>query len=672
MLRLVSLVGLVLLVGLCYALSRNRRAVSFRLIAGGLLVQLTFGGVFLYWDTGNRWLRDLGAGVKSFLDLGQRGTEFVFGDLARASSDRNLVLLVSADGVEFESVGILGEGRAPSLLTLPDGRVLAVYQAFGDRGPHAFDEPVLRTLDSGSGRWSPPRPVAVAGIPADYRGPFDPELVNLGGDRLRLYFTLYPGRGEGLRDFASHGFPAIHSAVSEDGGATFRYEPGTRMAITNQLLAHPTVARLGDNWHLYAPAAPGQAWHATSIDGLAFGAAERIDLPLRSVNVRGTILVDGDTLRMFGTGGDNGFAAESVDGRTWRLVPTHLRGGSDPGVTKVADGTYLMARSDRPGVGFVFATQILPTLIFFSSIMGVLYYLGIMPRLVQAMARVMARVLGTSGAESLSACGNVFVGQTEAPLLVRPFLPKMTMSELHAVMTGGFATIAGGVFALYVGFGVDPGHLMVASVMAAPAGLVCSKLLWPETEVSETMGEVRLADEKNASNVVEAAAKGATDGLQLALNVGAMLIAFLGLVAVLDWMLAGIGGWMGLSELSVGWLLGWLFSPIAAVMGVPANEILTLGGLLGTKIALTELVAYSQLGGMIADETISARTALIASFALCGFANFGSVAIQIGGLGAMAPERRGDLSRLAFRSMFAGALATCMTACLAGALTEVS
>ncbi len=313
-------------------------------------------------------------------------------------------------------------------------------------------------------------------------------------------------------------------------------------------------------------------------------------------------------------------------------------------------------------LGFIFATQVLPTLIFFSAFMAVLYHLGIMQLVVRAMAVVMTRLMGISGSESLSACGNVFIGQTEAPLLVRPFLARMTESELHTVMTGGFATIAGGVFALYVGFGIDPGHLMVASVMAVPAGLVCSKVLWPETEQSETMGRVVMHEEKTASNVVEAAANGAIDGLKLALNVGAMLIAFLGLVAVINWTL-------GVAGLSLDQLLGWLFSPIAAVMGVPFGEITALGELLGTKIVLTELVAYQELGQM--RDQLSPRTVLIASFALCGFANIGSVAIQIGGLGAMAPERKGDLARLAFRAMFAGAIATCMTACLAGALSDV-
>jgi concentrative nucleoside transporter, CNT family len=333
----------------------------------------------------------------------------------------------------------------------------------------------------------------------------------------------------------------------------------------------------------------------------------------------------------------------------------------------LADKGRVDAALPGPEHGFLFAFQVLPTLIFFSSFMTVLYYLGIMQWIVRGMAWVMVRVLGTSGSESLSACANVFVGQTEAPLLVRPFLKHMTMSELHAIMVGGFATIAGGVFALYVGMGVSAGHLMVASVMAVPAGLICSKMLWPETEPSQTLGTVARIETEPYGNVVEAAAAGAGVGLKLALNVGAMLIAFLGLVAVLNYALGVLP-----FDLSVQKLLGWLFWPIAAVMGVPSGEVSTLSQLLGTKIVLTELVAYSELGTLIKDGAVSPRTQLIASFALCGFANLGSVAIQIGGLGAMAPERRGDLSRLGLRAMFAGALATCMTACVAGVLAEAA
>ncbi|MCA8955412.1 MAG: NupC/NupG family nucleoside CNT transporter [Planctomycetes bacterium] len=317
-------------------------------------------------------------------------------------------------------------------------------------------------------------------------------------------------------------------------------------------------------------------------------------------------------------------------------------------------------------IGFVFATQVLPTLIFFSSFMAVLYYLGIMQRIVQLMAAVMARLLGTSGSESLSACGNIFVGQTEAPLMVKPYLPRMTQSEIHAVMTGGYCTIAGGVFALYVAYGVPAGHLMVASVMAVPAGLVCTKMMWPETEASETMGKVVTTARSESRSVVEAAASGAADGLKLALNVGAMLIAFLGLVAVINWGFSAVQ--VGGAPLTLERMLGWLFFPVAAVMGVQSSEIGILAELLGKKIVLTELLAYKDLGPMIQKHEISPRTGMIASFALCGFANLGSIAIQIGGLSVMAPGRQSEIATLAVRAMWTGALATCMTACVAGAL----
>lgn len=314
--------------------------------------------------------------------------------------------------------------------------------------------------------------------------------------------------------------------------------------------------------------------------------------------------------------------------------------------------------------GFIFAAQVLPTLIFFSSFMAVLYHLGVMQQVVRAMAVVMMRLMRLSGAESLSACANVFLGQTEAPLMVRPFLARATASELHAIMTGGFATIAGSVFALYVAYGIEPGFLMVASVMAVPAGLVCSKIMWPETGTPETLGSARTVKDRPHANVVEAAAAGAGDGLHLALNVAAMLIAFLGIVAVLNWGLGAIS-----PELTIQSILSWVFYPIACVMGVRAEDVDALARLLGTKIVLTELVAYGDLAKMKAD--LAPRTVMIASFALCGFANVGSVAVQIGGLGAMAPERKSEIARLGFRTMLAGALATCMTASVAGVISAV-
>lgn len=325
-------------------------------------------------------------------------------------------------------------------------------------------------------------------------------------------------------------------------------------------------------------------------------------------------------------------------------------------------------------IGFVFATQVLPTLIFFSSLMAVLYHLGVMQLVVRLMARLMAWLMGTSGSESLSACSNIFVGQTEAPLMVKPYINKMTGSELHAIMVGGYCTIAGGVFALYIGFGVDPGHLMVASVMAVPAGLVCTKVLMPEVEESETMGVVVDLAKSESGSVVESASTGAIDGLKLALNVGGMLIAFLGLVAVVNWALGGVvlqsgpGGEPTL-RLSLELILGYVFYPIAYLIGAETGQTMQLSELLGLKIVATELVAYREMDSMVKAELITERTRLLASFALCGFANLGSVAIQIGGLSAMAPNRRSEIARLAVKAMWCGALVTCMTAAMAGLLS---
>ncbi len=319
-----------------------------------------------------------------------------------------------------------------------------------------------------------------------------------------------------------------------------------------------------------------------------------------------------------------------------------------------------------------FAFWILPTIVFFSSLMSMLYHLGVMQVVVRAIAWVMVRTLGTSGAESLSAAGNIFVGQTEAPLLVKPFIRDMTRSELMAVMTGGFATVAGGVMGAYVKFleGVPniAGHLVMASIMSAPAALAIAKVMVPETGKPVTTGTIDMEFEKTATNFIEAAGNGANEGMKLALNVAAMLIAIVGLVAMFDWMVGLIPIAVGGEALSLSMILGWIFAPIAFVMGVPLSECLIVGRLLGEKIVLTEFVAYINLGTIIGSEVpqISERSAVIASYALCGFANFASIGIQLGGIGGIAPERMGDLASLGFRAMFAGVLAACMTGAVAG------
>jgi CNT family concentrative nucleoside transporter len=312
-------------------------------------------------------------------------------------------------------------------------------------------------------------------------------------------------------------------------------------------------------------------------------------------------------------------------------------------------------------LGIVFAIHVLPIIIFFTSLMAILYHLGIMQRLIQGVAWVMRRTMKTSGAETLSVSANIFVGQTEAPVVVRPYLGRLTMSELMAVMTGGFATVAGSVMAAYVRFGIDAGHLLTASVLSAPAALVMAKIMLPETETPDAVDEVAPVHERQHANILEAAAAGASDGVKLALNVGGMLIAFIALVAMVNHGL----GWIGTSLQEI---FCWIFSPLAWAMGVPWSEARTFGNLLGTKIAVNEFVGYIELVRAAESGALSPRSVIIGTYALCGFANFSSLAIQIGGIGAMAPERRGDLARLGLRAMFAGAFASWLTACIAGVL----
>ena len=338
------------------------------------------------------------------------------------------------------------------------------------------------------------------------------------------------------------------------------------------------------------------------------------------------------------------------------------------------------ARADK--FGFVFAFQVLPTIIFFAAFMSVLYHLGIMQWVVKGMAWVITKVMNVSGAETLSVCANAFIGQTEAPLVVKPYILRMTQSELLALMVGGMATIAGGVLGAYVQMlgGADTAqqlffakHLMAASIMAAPATLVIAKILYPETEQPLTRGEVRMEVEKVTANVIDAAASGAADGLKLALNVGAMLLAFSALIALVNAPLTWIGDISGLAEMlgkptNLANLLGFVLAPIAWLIGVPWGDAVTVGGLIGEKVVLNEFVAYAHLSEIKA--TLSPQAALISTYALCGFANFSSIAIQIGGIGGIAPERRADLARFGLKAVLGGSLATFMTATIAGVLSQ--
>jgi CNT family concentrative nucleoside transporter len=325
--------------------------------------------------------------------------------------------------------------------------------------------------------------------------------------------------------------------------------------------------------------------------------------------------------------------------------------------------------------GFFFAFQVLPTVIFIAAFFAVLYHFGVMQFIIKQVARVMTRVMGASGAESLNVAASIFMGQTEAPLTIRPFLPDLTNSELMTVMTSGMAHVSGGIMAAYIAFGIDPKHLLSAVIMTAPGTLLMAKMLVPETEQPKTAGRVVMSEGEMAAekreNLLGAIARGTGDGLHLSLNIAAMLISFLALIALMDGLLGGIHN--GLAHFGIGWfpssmerILGTLFAPIAWLIGIPWHDCPIIGNLLGTRMVLNELVAFSLLGPQ--RSALDPRSFTIATFALCGFANLGSIGIQIGGIGALAPNRRGDLARLGLRAMLAGTMANLMSAAIAGML----
>ena len=358
--------------------------------------------------------------------------------------------------------------------------------------------------------------------------------------------------------------------------------------------------------------------------------------------------------------------AEFVWGPLYRGVPGNY---GDKPVTYI----YNTASGRHEPLGFVFLLNALMTIIFFSTLMSVGYHLGLVQPVISGMAKIMKRFMGTSGSETLSASANIFVGQTEAPLVVKPFIETMTMSELHAVMVGGFATVAGGVMAAYTTFGIDPGHLLAASVMSAPAALVAAKMFYPETEKSVTAGDVKIQLKKTTVNVFDAACSGASDGMKLVWNVMAMLLAFIALIALFDWCLGQVdllifetvfgGEAIGLS---LGWIFGKLFFPLAFIMGIEWSDCEAMGALLGTRMAINEFVAYIELSQ--AEPNLNPRTFVLATYAFCGFANFSSIAIQIGGISGVAPSRKSDLGSIGLRAMLAGTMASLFTASLVGLL----
>ncbi|MCX7694174.1 MAG: NupC/NupG family nucleoside CNT transporter [Caloramator sp.] len=344
------------------------------------------------------------------------------------------------------------------------------------------------------------------------------------------------------------------------------------------------------------------------------------------------------------------------------------------GVTKLLDftkyGTTFLFGDliNTNKFGLIFALQILPTIIFFSALMSVLYYLGVMQAVVSFLAKIMLRVLGTSGAESLSNTANIFLGQTEAPLLIKPYVNDMTRSELLTIMVGGMATVAGGVMAGYIAMGIDAGHLIAASLMAAPASLMISKIMLPETDQPKTKGKVDMTFEKMDANVIDAAARGAAEGLQLSLNVGAMLLAFIALVALINYIIAKLGLLIGMNSLSLEWIMGRLFAPFTFIIGVPFKDIIQAGSLLGQKIVINEFFAFANLAELVKTGALDKRTITLLTYALCGFANISSIAIQIGGIGGLAPNRRSDIAKLGVRALIGGTLVGLLNAAIAGIL----
>ncbi len=353
----------------------------------------------------------------------------------------------------------------------------------------------------------------------------------------------------------------------------------------------------------------------------------------------------------------------------------------DKAITKLISfsdaGSDFLFTSFIPDIGLHsalinFAFRALPTIIFFSALMSILYYYNIIQFIIKILSNIMQKTMGTSGSETLSVSANIFVGQTEAPLLIKPFINTMTKSELMTVMVGGFSTVAGGVLAIYVKWLTNipgiAGHLLAASVMSAPAALVIAKIIYPETKISNTLGKTKVDFKITNSNAIEALSDGALNGLKLAGNIAAMLIAFISIIALIDYSIELFTNLIGLKGVSLDEILGIIFQPLAWSMGIPWNESLLVGTLMGKKIVFTELIAYADLKKVLATSEISERTAIICSYALCGFANFGSIGIQLGGIGTIAPDRRKDLAKIVFKAMIGGALASWLTATIAGIL----
>lgn len=368
------------------------------------------------------------------------------------------------------------------------------------------------------------------------------------------------------------------------------------------------------------------------------------------------------------------FAIQAIIGAFILYVPAGkdmLQGISSGVADVIAYGNqgiqFLFGDLAKFKMGFIFAINVLPVIVFFSALIAVLYYLGVMSVVINFIGGGLQKALGTSRSESLSATANIFVGQTEAPLVVRPFIKSMTKSELFAVMVGGLASIAGSVLAGYAGLGIKIEYLVAASFMAAPGGLLMAKIIKPETETpKESLEDLDDSDEEKPANVLDAAAAGASSGMMLALNVGAMLIAFVGLIALVNGITGGIGGWFGMPELTIQMILGYIFAPLAFLIGVPWAEAIPAGSFIGQKLVVNEFVAFLDFVNYLKSNELSEHTQVIVSFALCGFANFSSIAILLGGLGSLAPSRRADIASMGIKAVLAASLANLMSAALAG------
>lgn len=600
-----NILGVFGFIALAWIFSQNRKAINWRLVASGIAIQVVIALVVLQPKVQEYVFKPIDGFVQSLLGFSKDGANFV---MMSVSDHRQweyvpgqYFLSSRLDSFQAQAGSISVAGRT---LTLKGGESL---------------EEVGRLIDSNLG---------------------DDVRAFVKENRLHI---IRQGKGDSARIDLKDITGTNVATLSEP---SFRSEAGV-------LVAGSVNVTLDAGENLAAVGAKIQAAGAGALE------AEIANNQLRvfAMEAKGDQKVRAEVpLVLKDQTGANAATIKS-------LMPLlTVNGTPGMGVMGVPALKHVVGRTNPAAMTFAF--WILPTVIFFSSIMSLLYYFGVMQPVVNVIAIVVQKIMGTSGAETLSCSANIFMGQTEAPLVIKPFVANMTKSELHAVMVGGFGTVAGGVLAMYAavlqGIPGIAGHLVTASCMAAPGSLVISKILFPETEESETMGGIKSKIEILDGNAIEAASRGASEGTQLVINIVGMLIAFVALVAMIDAFCVKT------ISITFTQLLGYLFTPLAFMMGVPSNELVLVGQLLGKKVVLTELIAYLDLSGMVQGGTISARSQLLCSYALCGFANFASIGIQIGGIGGIAPNRKADLAQLGLSAMFGGMIVTCCTATIAG------